>query len=371
MTVDEHFMDMALELARGGRGGVEPNPMVGAVIVRDGVVIGKGYHRKFGGPHAEIEAIANAKSNGHDVRGATLYVTLEPCCHFGKTPPCTVALIAAGLAKVVAAMQDVDQRVAGNGLAKLKATGIDVVCGVLQAQARQMLAAYITLRTKSRPWVICKWAQTSDGYLALPGRQGRWISNEFSRQKVHQMRGLCQGILVGINTVLADDPLLNNRSGKGGQPARIVLDSHLRLPMDCELVKTARQSSVIVAASRQALEANAAHALALRDAGLELLPLDATPQGLDLPALLRDLGRRQWTYLLVEGGASILKSFISRQLADEIVIFRSQAKVLAKAEELKQLPRLDADALIAESGLEPAETLDIHGYTMMRFVRKM
>ncbi len=364
-------MAMALDLARRGRGSVEPNPMVGAVIVRDGVVIGQGYHCKFGGPHAEIEAIADARANGYDVKGATLYVTLEPCCHFGKTPPCTDALVAAGLSKVVGAMQDVDPRVAGNGLVRLKAAGIDVVCGVLQKHARQMLAAYITLRTSARPWVICKWAQTADGYLALPACQGRWVSNEPSRQKVHQMRGLCQGILVGINTVLADDPLLNNRSGQGGQPARIVLDTHLRLPMDCQLVKTARQSSVIVAASRQALEADTAHALALRDAGLELLALDVTPRGLDLPALLSDLGRRQWTYLLVEGGSNVLKSFISQHLADEIVIFRSQAKVPAVAEELKQLPRLDAEALIAESGLEPAETLDIGGDMMMRFTRKM
>ncbi|HUS46493.1 MAG TPA: bifunctional diaminohydroxyphosphoribosylaminopyrimidine deaminase/5-amino-6-(5-phosphoribosylamino)uracil reductase RibD, partial [Phycisphaerae bacterium] len=279
-TQDEKFMRAALELAARGRGGVEPNPMVGAVIVRDGVEIARGRHKRFGGPHAEAEAIAAAHAAGADVRGATMYVTLEPCCHHGKTPPCTDLLISEGISRVVVAMIDPDAKVAGNGTKQLRAAGIDVTVGVCEGEARKMLAPYIKLRTEGRPWVICKWAQTADGYVALPPGCGRWISGEKSRAYAHELRGVCDGVCVGIGTVLADDPLLTNRSGRGRHPARLVLDSRLRTPPDCKLVVTAGRSPVIVATTPAGLAANEAHAAKLRAAGVELVAIPAGAVGL-------------------------------------------------------------------------------------------
>ena len=311
-------MRRALELAARGRGTVEPNPMVGAVIVREGKVIGEGWHKAFGGPHAEVEAIAAARAAGAAPAGATMYVTLEPCCHEGKTPPCTEAVAAGGIVRVVAAMEDPDANVAGEGLAALRQAGVDAVCGVCEAQARQLLAAYVKLRTTGRPWVICKWAQSLDGRLATPSGDSKWISCEQSRRRVHELRGLCDGICVGVGTVQADDPLLTNRSGQGGQPARVVLDESLEIPPDCRLLADAGASPVIVAAREDADKAAAA---AIADAGAEVLSLPAAPGGVDLGALLDELGRRQWTHLLVEGGPRVHGSFISEHLADELWVF--------------------------------------------------
>jgi diaminohydroxyphosphoribosylaminopyrimidine deaminase/5-amino-6-(5-phosphoribosylamino)uracil reductase len=253
---DESFMRRALDLARKGLGEVEPNPMVGAIIVRDGRILGEGWHQKFGGPHAEVEALSAAKTAGRDVRGATMYVTLEPCSHHGKTPPCTSAVLAAGIGRVVVAMEDPDEHVRGRGLAQLREAGVEVKCGLCEAEARELLAAYIKLRTRRRPWVICKWAQTADGYLALPAGEGRWISGEQSRQKVHELRACCDGICVGSGTVLADDPLLTNRSGRGRQPVRVVLDARLRTPSDSRLIATASAvSPVLLVTTARTLEA--------------------------------------------------------------------------------------------------------------------
>ncbi len=360
MRVDEKFMAVSLEAARLGRGSVEPNPMVGAVIVRDGVELARGHHVRFGGPHAEIEAIAAARAAGHDLRGATIYVTLEPCCHHGKTPPCTKALIEAGFARVVAAMVDPDDRVAGKGLAELEKAGIATATGVLEQQARELLAAYIKLRTQHRPWVICKWAQTADGYLALPPKAGRWVSCEQSRQEVHALRGECDGILVGVGTVLADDPLLTNRSGAGRQPARVVLDSHLRTPLSSQLIRTAGDAPVIIACPAKAAAANKAAADALRAASAQILELPAKdphsldPYSINLASLLDELGRRQWTHLLVEGGVRVLESFIApvglgvkadaKPLADELLVYVSPTVVGPDA----PLPLFDVNDLLIQ-----------------------
>jgi diaminohydroxyphosphoribosylaminopyrimidine deaminase/5-amino-6-(5-phosphoribosylamino)uracil reductase len=318
---DEHFMNIALETAAGGRGGVEPNPMVGAVIAGGDVELARGYHERFGGPHAEVNAIAAAQRSGVDIAGATIYVTLEPCCHHGKTPPCTDAIIAAGISRVVVAMGDPDPRVAGGGIETLRSAGVHVDVGVCGPQARELLRAYCKLRTTGRPWVICKWAQTSDGYLALPAGRGRWVSCPESRRRVHEIRSWCDGVLVGISTVLADDPLLTDRSGarRSRRPLRrIVLDSHLRLPADCQLIAGAAETPVLVATV-----AGARAAEDLSAGGAELLELPAGDGGVDIPALLDELGRRQYTRLLVEGGARVLSSFIESRLADELLVFIS------------------------------------------------
>ena len=323
------WMARAIQLAARGRGAVEPNPMVGAIIVADGEILAEGYHAQFGGPHAEVQALDAARKSGRDVRGATMVVTLEPCSHQGKTPPCVEALIEAGIARVVVAIEDPDEKVSGRGLTGLRDAGIDVVVGPGGAEARELLAPYIKLRTQKRPWVIAKWAQTADGYLALPPGRGRWISCPESRQEVHQLRAVCDGILVGVETLLADDPLLTNRSEPAGAAGtkiltRVVLDSRLRTPTDAQLIQTSHQAPVILATTRQAIENSPPTALkTFRDAGVELLPLPADENGLSLPDLLDELGRRNWMNLLIEGGPAVLRNFLTQHLADEAVVFLS------------------------------------------------
>ncbi len=311
-------MARALALARRGRGAVEPNPMVGAVIVRGGAVLGEGWHQAFGRAHAEVEAIAAARSAGHDAAGATMYVSLEPCCHQGKTPPCTEAIAAAKIARVVAAMEDPDPQVAGKGFAALKAAGVEVLVGTCEREARTLLAAYLKLRTTGRPWVICKWAQSLDGRIATATGHSKWISGAAARGRVQELRGRCDGVCVGIGTVLSDDPLLTNRSGSGRRPARVVLDDRLRTPPDCRLLQTADAAPVIVATREDAPQPRAD---ALTAAGAEVLRLPAGERGVDLAALLAELGRRQWTNLLVEGGGRVLGSFLAAAAADELVVF--------------------------------------------------
>ena len=364
---DQRFMELALELAGRGLGCVEPNPMVGAVIVRDGRELARGWHGRFGGPHAEREALAAAQAAGEDVRGATMFVTLEPCCHEGKTPPCTDALIAAGIARVVVAMVDPDEHVAGRGIRKLREAGVEVEVGLCQARARQLLGPYVKLRTTRRPWVICKWAQTADGSLALPAGQGRWISGEASRQKAHELRACCDGICVGSGTVLADDPLLTNRSGSGRQPVRVVLDARLRTPPECRLLATAGEGRrVIVATTSAAVAADPDRAERLRHGGAELLELPPAPggHGVDLPALLDELGRRQWTRLLVEGGAELLGSVTRSHLADELWVFVAPGRVATGAE---GLPRFDLADLRDELLLPPPSQQELGPDVLLRF----
>lgn len=339
--------------------------MVGAVITRDGQELSRGWHKRFGGLHAEREALQAARLNGVDVRGATMYVTLEPCCHHGKTPPCTEAILESGISRVVVAMTDPDTRVAGNGLAILREGGLEVVEGVCQVEAESLLAAYIKLRTRQRPWVICKWAQTEDGYLALPPDQGRWITGKESRQHVHEVRSWCDGILVGVQTVLADDPMLNNRSGKGKQPVRIVLDSRLRIPADCQLVRTAREFPVLVATTVLAVEQNPQAVANLEDYGVEILAIPSGGAGVDLAGLLDELGQRQWTYLLVEGGAKVLESFVTQGLTDELLAYVAPITA-GKAE--GDLPRFDIHQLAERLAISPQEQLSLGQDTLSRFL---
>ena len=350
---DAHFMNIALEIAAAGRGAVEPNPMVGAVIARGDLELGRGYHERFGGPHAEVNAIAAARQAGVDIAGATMYVTLEPCGHHGKTPPCTDAIVAAGITRVVVAMGDPDPQVAGGGIEALRGAGVQVDVGVCGRQAEELLKAYCKLRTTGRPWVICKWAQTSDGYLAMPEGAGRWVSCAESRQCVQVIRSWCDGILVGISTVLVDDPLLTDRSGepRGRWPlTRIVLDSHLRLPVESQLIASAAETPVIVATTTGA-DPQAAGALS--DLGAEVLELRARDGSVDIAALLDELGRRQYTRLLVEGGARVLSSFIESRLADELLVFVSPQTAPAQATSPK-LPAFDIAELAGRLSLPDA-----------------
>ena len=377
---DQRLMSAALECAAAGRGLVEPNPMVGAVIARDGREIARGWHGRFGGPHAEIEAMRAARQAGADVRGATMYVTLEPCCHHGKTPPCTDAVVAAGIARVVAAMEDPDARVAGQGFARLRQAGIEVTVGVCEERARRLLGAYCKLRRTGRPWVICKWAQTADGFLALPSGQGRWISNERSRAVVHELRGLVDGILVGAATVLRDDPLLTNRGPNPRQPVRVVLDGQLSTPPDSQLIRTARQTPTLVVATQAGQLARYDRSALLHQAGAELLVLPAGPSAIPsecgraqvcLGALLDELGRRQWTHLLVEGGPNVLRQFISAGLADELLVFcPAQADLDGRIDAVAHmdLPRYDLADLARQGKLPAPEIRLLDGDVMFRLV---
>jgi diaminohydroxyphosphoribosylaminopyrimidine deaminase/5-amino-6-(5-phosphoribosylamino)uracil reductase len=314
MIDEESWMRRALALAERGRGHVEPNPLVGAVVVRDGVSAGEGWHQHYGGPHAEVYALDAA---GGDARGATLYVSLEPCCHYGKTPPCTDAVLRAGIRRVVAAMTDPFPKVAGKGAELLRAAGVAVEVGVCEAEARRLNAPYLTLLAKGRPYVHVKWAMTLDGKIATRTGDSKWISNEASRRRVHQLRGRMDAILVGIGTVLADNPHLTARPPGPRTATRIVLDSRGRLPLSCNLVQTARATPTLVVTT----EETSTGVAELQAAGCEVLRLPATNGRPDVTALLAELGRRRFTNVLVEGGGAVLGSFLDAGTIDEVHVF--------------------------------------------------
>lgn len=314
---DARFMARALELARRGEGAVEPNPQVGCVLVRDGQVVGEGWHRRFGGDHAEVEALRAA---GEQARGATAYVTLEPCSHFGKTPPCADALLRSGVRRVVAAQLDPFPAVAGAGLRRLADAGLDVDCGVLEAAARELNAPYLRLVRDGRPWVIAKWAMSLDGKIATASGESRWISGETSRAFVHGLRGRVDGVLVGSGTARADDPSLAARPAGPRVATRVVLDSQASLSLDSQLVRTARQVPVLVAAGAMAPKERCA---ALEAAGCEVLRLSGDDRASRWRALLDELGRRRWTNLLVEGGAEVLGTLLETRTIDEVHAFVS------------------------------------------------
>jgi len=319
---DEKYMIAALKLARRGIGSVEPNPAVGAVIVKDNRVIGKGYHKQFGGPHAEINALEDCTRSGVEPHGATMYVTLEPCCHQGKTGPCTQALISAGLARVVVAMVDPSKHAGGKGIEQLRQAGIEVRTGLCETEARWLNAPFVKYAATGQCWVTLKWAQSIDGKLAWAGNgEQRWLSNELSRKDVHKLRRRAQAILVGIHTVLADDPLLTARPSKGKKATRIVLDNHLRIPPDCQLLQTAKKSPATIVTRQHAIEANPRVAEQVKKKGAELLVCPGTPDRSNLVFLLDELSHRGISHLLVEGGPTVLTSFIKENLADEIIVY--------------------------------------------------
>jgi diaminohydroxyphosphoribosylaminopyrimidine deaminase/5-amino-6-(5-phosphoribosylamino)uracil reductase len=311
---DALWMRRALAESERGRGSVEPNPVVGAVVVRDGRLVGVGHHARFGGPHAEVVAL---QAGGAASRGATLYVTLEPCCHHGKTPPCTEAIQRAGIRRVVAALTDPFPRVAGGGFAALRSAGIAVESGLLESEARQRNAPYLKLTTTGRPYVIAKWAMTLDGKTATASGDSRWISGPRARALVHELRGRMDAIAIGIGTALADDPQLTARPPGPRRAARVVLDSSARLPLESRLVQSAREIPVWVAVTGRADGERRAN---LSSRGCEIL---AFPGGGQVPIvpLLEELGRRGVTNLLVEGGGTVLGALLDARQVDAVDVF--------------------------------------------------
>lgn len=313
--LDAWHMARAIELARQGQGRVEPNPMVGCVIAHGAEIVGEGWHRRFGGPHAEIEALTIA---GARAVGATLYVTLEPCCHQGKTPPCTRAVIAAGVRRVVMAMGDPFPKIAGGGLAELVSAGIEVVVGIGDEAARELNAPYLKRVEMGMPWVIAKWAMSLDGKLATRTGDSRWISNEASRQLVQELRGRVDAILVGIGTAVADDPLLTARPAGPRVATRIVLDSRAQLASESQLVRTAHDVPVLIAVSAEASSSDIERLVAQ---GCEVFPCEGKTHVARTDMLLRELGRRQMTNVLVEGGAHVLGTLVDARLIDEVQVY--------------------------------------------------
>lgn len=343
------YMRRALELAARGQGRVEPNPMVGCVIVAGdelgGEIIAEGWHRAFGGPHAEADALAQC---GAQARGSTLYVTLEPCCHQGKTPPCTEAIIRAGVRRVIAAMRDPFPEVAGRGLSALEQAGVELEVGVLEAEARQLNAPYLKLLATARPWVIAKWAMTLDGKISARTGDSQWISSEASRAIVHEMRGRMDAIIVGRGTALADDPLLTARPAGPRVATRVVLDSRATLLPTSQLVRTADQAPVLVAVSREAPQEPCE---ALRSAGCEVLVCHGGNPQERLDWLLGELGRRRMTNVLVEGGGQVLGSLFDAGHVDEVHVFIAP-KLVGGAEARAPLGGHGRDAMSIAAMLE-------------------
>lgn len=310
---DAQFMRRALDLAARALFTTDPNPRVGCVLVKDGRIVGEGWHRRVGGPHAEIEALRAA---GGEARGATAYVSLEPCCHYGKTPPCTEALIAAGVVRVVAAMEDPNPAIAGRGLEILRQGGLRVECGALSREAEALNVGFCTRMRTGRPFVRSKLAMSLDGRTALASGESRWITGPAARDDVHRLRARSSVIVTGIDTVLADDPALTARLDTGEavlQPVRVVLDSRLRLPVTAKLLRQPGRT-VIVTTSPDARRRQA-----LADAGAEVvtLPGDAQGRGVDLAQLVRFLGDAEFNEALVEAGAVLNGALLRAGLVDE------------------------------------------------------
>ena len=313
-TSDARWMRLCLRAALRGRGRVSPNPMVGAAVVRGGRLVGIGHHALWGGPHAEAVALARA---GRRARGATLYVTLEPCAHVGKTPPCVDAVLGAGIRKVVVAMRDPHPLVEGKGIRALRRAGVGVVCGLLGDEARRLNEAYVTATTRGRPLVTLKAGMTLDGRIATVARASRWITSAEARREAHRMRATHDAVLIGIATALRDRPRLTARWGARRQPRRVVLDSTLRLPPGAPMLRAGGGGGVIVYAARDVRNRRST----LERKGAEVVVAGRGRGGVDLRKVLADLVARGIHSLLVEGGSEIAWEFLRRRMVDRIALF--------------------------------------------------
>jgi diaminohydroxyphosphoribosylaminopyrimidine deaminase/5-amino-6-(5-phosphoribosylamino)uracil reductase len=337
LPADHKHMGRALELAARGRYTTDPNPCVGCVLVRDEEVVGEGWHVRAGGPHAEIIALREA---GDRAAGATAYVTLEPCCHHGRTPPCTGALIAAGVRRVVAAMQDPNPRVAGAGLDALQAAGIEVHTGVMEVEAERLNPGFVMRMRQGRPWVRCKLAMSLDGRTAMASGESRWITGEDARRDVHRWRARSSAIMTGVGTVLADDPSLTVRleeseAGSRQQPLRIILDTHLRTPPDARLLSLPGETLILAGIPDRQREAR----LEGRGVSVVTLPMDGSR--LDLAAVMAYLGRMEINELHLEAGATLSGALLAAGRVDELLVYLAPHLMGDAARGLFCLPELE------------------------------
>ena len=312
-------MQLAIDIARKGQGSVEPNPMVGCVLVRDDELISAGFHEQYGGPHAEANAIADASEKGIELRGATAYVTLEPCSHTGKTPPCADALIEAGIGKVHVAQVDPFEQVSGKGIEKLREAGIEVAVGLLEEQARQQNAPYLKRTLTGLPWIVAKYAMTLDGRIATATGDSKWISSPESRAVVHSLRGRVDGVLVGSGTAIADDPMLDARPSGLRVARRMVVDSQLRMATDCQLACTAREIPVDVLTTT---DCDFEKVQKLIEQGVNIFQSSLKDRNERLLEFLRrSVSEFGATNILVEGGSEVLGSLRELGQIDELHIF--------------------------------------------------
>ena len=316
MTTDERYMRLVLSLARRGLGKTYPNPMVGALLVKRGQMIGKGYHRRAGLAHAEIEVLRQAQQ---ETKGSVLYVNLEPCCHWGKTPPCTEALIRAGISRVVIAMRDPNPLVNGKGISQLLRAGIKVVEGVLEKEAYQLNEVFVKWITRKLPFVTVKVAQSLDGKIATRTGESRWITGESARRYVQQLRSRADGILVGIRTILKDDPLLNVRKRKVS-PIKIILDPHLRIPLTARVFsKESPEPIILVTSLERTRSAKAKELCQLNDC--QIWPATLKEGRFDLKPIFQRLAKIPLCHLLVEGGGETIAALLEAKLVDRVVWF--------------------------------------------------
>ena len=312
--MEEQFMRRAIELAKQGLGWTSPNPMVGAVIVKDGRVIGEGYHHRCGELHAERNALAACSE---DPAGATMYVTLEPCCHTGRTPPCTEAILERGIARVVVGSRDPNPKVAGGGVAVLRSHGIDVTEDFLRTECDALNPVFFHYITTKTPYVAMKYAMTADGKIATCTGASKWITGETARQHVHTLRHRYTGIMAGSGTVLADDPMLNCRIDGGRDPVRIICDSRLRIPLDSQLCRTAGEQRTIVACAQGDPEKKTI----LEDMGITVLDLPDETGRVDLPALMAALGAMEIDGILLEGGGTLNEDMLQKGLVNRVYAY--------------------------------------------------
>jgi len=312
---DEKFMKRALELAVKSIGRTSPNPLVGCVIVKDEQIVGEGYHHKAGTPHAEVHALAAAGEQAHD---ATAYVTLEPCSHFGRTPPCAEALIRARVKRVVVAMKDPNPLVSGRGITRLREVGIQVDVGLMFQEASLMNEVFVKVITTGLPFVVYKTAMTLDGKIATETGDSRWVSSEVSRQYVHQLRDRYDVILAGSETVIHDDPALTCRLAHGHDPVRLIIDGKLRIAEDAQVLSSSTHSPCVIATTEAASHEKVERLNNLE--GVEVWQYD-TPRHVPLEQLMRDLVRRGWTSVLLEGGGGLAGTLIKEQLVDKLEFF--------------------------------------------------
>lgn len=315
MNEHAHYMNSTLQLALGGVGKTNPNPLVGAVIVKDGTLIAEGFHHALGCAHAEVDAVNHATQS---VQGATLYVNLEPCAHFGKTPPCAQAIIDAGIRQVVIGMVDPNPQVAGKGIQALKNAGIDVIVGILEQEAKKLNEIFITYITKKKPFVILKCAMTLDGKIASSSGDAQWISGEIARQHVHTIRDRVSAIMVGVNTVLCDNPMLTTRlpNKEGSDPIRIIVDSHGRTPLESHVIKTPSQAKTIIATTSRIDAEKEAQFVAN---GVRIIK--AGDDRIDLSRLMDELYQREIDSILLEGGGTLNFSALEAGIVDKVMMF--------------------------------------------------
>jgi diaminohydroxyphosphoribosylaminopyrimidine deaminase/5-amino-6-(5-phosphoribosylamino)uracil reductase len=317
MNTHERFMKKALSLARRGLGSTSPNPVVGALVVKNGRIIGSGYHTRPGGSHAEIEALSRA---GDEARGATLYVTLEPCNHYGRTPPCTEAILESGIQRVVVGTNDPNPRVRGGGCDYLRAHGLEVVCGVLREECSRLNEAYIKYVTQGKPFVTVKGALTLDGWIATHSGNSKWITNEKSRRFVHTLRKRNDAIMVGIETIIADDPVLLPYLSKSAapDPVRVIVDTRLRIPLKSRVLDKATSTLTIIASGSNV---STVKKKAIEGRGAKVIRCRMKNRQIDLNELLERLAEMPICSVLVEGGAALFSSFVRGRIVDKFYLF--------------------------------------------------